>query len=168
MGGPVCGLGGPAQELDGPVRDLGGPVKGQGGQVRGLGSGPGCFLIFFLLLSVSSLVHFQFFEPFQSSRSPPPCLPPSVPLCLCFTSYRVVPLLVSILFAACESIGRNKNFTNPINYAHFIFITRLHRPHRSDNRLMIQPASRDAGLPPSPFILTPPAPLPSSPLYLLH
>lgn len=47
-------------------------------------------------------------------------------------------LLVSILFAASESISRNKNFTNPINYAHFIFITRLHRPCRRDNSLMIQ------------------------------
>lgn len=88
-----------------------------------------------------------------------PFPPPSVPPCLCFTSYRVVPLLVSILFAACESISRNKNFTNPINYAHFIFITRLHRPRRRDNSLMIRTLSWDVSLP----SLTPPS---SSPVLL--
>lgn len=77
-------------------------------------------------------------------------LPPSLPLCLCFSSYRVVPLLVSILFAAYESISRNKNFTDPINYAHFIFITRLHRPRRRDNSLMIGPLSWDVCSSPPP------------------
>lgn len=83
------------------------------------------------------------FSPFSSL--------PSVPLCLCFTSYRVVPLLVSILFTACKSITRNKNFTDPINYAHFIFITRIHRPHHCDNSLMIKPVPWDTCTPTPPF-----------------
>lgn len=115
------------------------------------------YLVFTLfhpsVISLSSLTRL-------SSPSSPAL--PSVPLCLCFTSYRVVPLLVSILFAACESISRNKNFTNPINYAHFIFITRLHRPRRCDNSLMIQPLSWDISLP---LLSSPPPPTPLLPLY---
>lgn len=57
--------------------------------------------------------------------------------------FAVVARLVSILFAASQSISRNKNFTEPINYTHFIFITWLHRPGRRDNSPTVRPASRD-------------------------
>ena len=124
-------------------------------------------LLLLLLLSSSVRPHLGRHLSFPSSPDslslifPPSRLPPpSLALCLCFTSYRVVPLLVSILFAASESISRNKNFTDPINYAHFIFITRLHRPRRRDNRLMRRMLSRDAAPappPPSSPLLPPPA-----------
>lgn len=142
---------------------------------------PSCLVCFLLSASFSLISHSAFsfvftlsFSPSVISLSSPPAhlsspsspSLPLVPLCLCFTSYRVVPLLVSILFAVCESISRNKNFTNPINYAHFIFITRLHRPHRSDNSLMIQPPSWDVSLPLLSSPLHPHTPPP--PFILLH